>query len=102
MKKILILLGVLVVVLTIGSAYAAEKSMSAGEYNGITAFAPVSLPSHDMGPGLVLSNGITAFDVRLAEWSAEGSAAGGLSTMEVRKLDNGITIFDTSAVAEPN
>jgi hypothetical protein len=101
MKRILILLSVLVVALTFGIAYAADKDMSAGEYNGITAFAEVPVASHDVGPGLALENGITAFDMRPAEWT-EGSAAGGLRTEPTMELENGITIFDTSVVPEPN
>jgi len=95
MKKTLILLSVLMVALTFGTAYAADsKDMKAGEYyNGITVFEMVAAPSHDIGPGLALENGITAFDVRPVEWS-EGSAAGGLSSTEPsRELRNGITVF---------
>jgi len=94
MKKILIVLGVLVIALTLGTAYAASKDMSAGEYNGITAFEKVPVASHDVGLGLTLENGITAFDIRPVEW-AEGAAAGGLrSSMEPSKeLRNGITVF---------
>jgi len=100
MKKILILLSVLVVALTLGVAYAGDKDMS---YNGITAFAEVPTVSHDIGPGLTLENGITAFEVLPVEYWAEGAAAGGLRAMEPSmKLENGITIFDTSVVAEPN
>ena len=93
MKKILILLGVLVIALTLGTAYAGSKDMSAGEYNGITAFDKVPVASHDVGPGLALGNGITAFDIRPAEWT-EGAAAGGLrSTEPSMELRNGITVF---------
>ena len=46
-----------------GTAYA----MSAGEYNGITAFEKVAVPSHDLALGLTLENGITAFDIRPVE-----------------------------------
>ena len=89
MKKTLILLSVLVVALTFGTAYA----MSAGEYNGITAFEKVAVPSHDLGQGLTLENGITAFDNHIAVYE-EGSAAGGLrSTEPSRELRNGITVF---------
>ena len=105
MKKILILLGVLVIALTLGTAYADNKDMSAGEYNGITAFEQAPVASHDFATGLALGNGITAFDVRIeipgAE--AEGSAAGGLRSMEPStEPSNGITIFDTNVVPEPN
>jgi hypothetical protein len=103
MKKILILLSVMAIALTFGSAYAGGKDMRAGEYNGITAFESVPVALHDVGPGLVLGNGITAFDIRPAASYAEGSAAGGLSAKEPSmELRNGITIFDTSAVVEPN
>jgi hypothetical protein len=82
-------LSVLVIALTFGTAYA----MSAGEYNGITAFEKVAAPTHDLTLGLALGNGITAFDIRPAVY-AEGSAAGGLRSMEPsRELKNGITIF---------
>ncbi len=96
MKRILILLSVVVIALTFGSAYAAEKDMSAGDYNGITAFEAVPLPSHDLGAGLSLENGITAFDVRPVEYSEEGSAAGGMSTTTMEpsiEFQNGITVF---------
>jgi hypothetical protein len=103
MKKILILLSVMAIALTFGSAYAGDKDMRAGEYNGITAFSVIPVVSHDLGPGLALGNGITAFDKSSVEYSAEGSAAGGLSAKEPSmELRNGITIFDTSAVVEPN
>ncbi|HYA87183.1 MAG TPA: hypothetical protein VEI57_08990 [Nitrospirota bacterium] len=94
MKKILILLGVLVIALTVGTAYAGSKDMiAAGEYNGVTAFEKVPVASHDAGPGLTLENGITAFDIRPVEWT-EGAAAGGLRSMEPSKeLRNGITVF---------
>jgi hypothetical protein len=93
MKKILILVSVLVIALTFGTAYAGSKDMSAGEYNGITSFDKVPVASHDVGMGLALENGITAFDVRPAEY-AEGSAAGGLrSTEPSKELRNGITVF---------
>jgi len=103
--KILILLGILVLALTLGTAYAGSRDMSAGEYNGITAFEEVPSASHDFAPGLALANGITAFDLRIEVLApgAESSAAGGLSTMEPSKeLSNGVTIFDTSTVPEPN
>jgi len=101
--KILILLGVLVIALTLGTAYAGSKDMSAGEYNGITVFEEVPIASHDFAPGLALANGITAFDVRIEVPGAEGSAAGGLRTMEPStELRNGVTIFDTTTVPEPN
>jgi hypothetical protein len=96
MKKLLLLLGVLVIALTFGSAYAGSKDMSAGEYNGITVFEPVSAQSHDiyLGSGPVLANGITVFDSRPAESWAEGSAAGGLRDTEPSmELRNGITVF---------
>ncbi len=90
MKKTLIIMSVLVLVLTFGTAYA----MSAGEYNGITAFENVSAPSHDLAPGLTLANGITLFDVRIEVYGGEGSAAGGLRSMEPsREWKNGITVF---------
>jgi hypothetical protein len=89
MKKILIIMSVLVIALTFGSAYA----MSAGEYNGITAFEKVPVPSHDISLGLVLGNGITAFDNHIVTY-AEGSSAGGLRSMEPRReWKNGITVF---------
>ena len=101
--KILILLGILVLALTLGTAYAGSRDMSAGEYNGITAFEEVPSASHDFAPGLALANGITAFDLRIEVPGIEGSAAGGLLTMEPSKeLSNGVTIFDTSTVPEPN
>jgi hypothetical protein len=101
MKKILILLGVLVVALTLGTAYADSKDMSAGVYNGITEFAPIPVASHDLGSGLVLANGVTAFDFPKIEYGAEGAAAGGLrTTMEPSmELRNGITVFDTDVAA---
>lgn len=98
MKKILILLSVAAIALTFGSAYAGGKDMSAGEYNGITAFESVPVVLHDAGPGLVPWNGITAFDIRPEESGAKGSAAGGLGATEPSmELRNGITIFDTNA-----
>lgn len=99
MKRILILLSVLVVALTVGVAYAGDNDMS---YNGITAFAEVPTASHDIGPGLVLENGITAFEVLPVEYWAEGAAAGGLRAEPSMEVENGITIFDTSVVPEPN
>lgn len=93
MKKTLIILGVLVIALTLGTAYADSKDMCAGVCNGITAFDKVPVASHDVGAGLTLENGITAFDIRPVEW-AEGAAAGGLSSTEPhRELRNGITVF---------
>jgi hypothetical protein len=93
MKRILILLSVLVIAFTFGTAYAGNKDIKAGEYNGITAFDKVPIASHDVGLGLALGNGITAFDIRPAEWT-EGAAAGGLrSTEPNRELYNGITVF---------
>jgi hypothetical protein len=93
MKKLLIVLSVLVIALTFGTAYAGSKDMSAGEYNGITAFDKVPVASHDVGAGLTLENGITAFDVRSVPW-AEGAAAGGLSsTKPSMEPQNGITVF---------
>jgi len=93
MKKTLILLSVLMVALAFGTAYADSKDMKAGEYNGIMVYEMVTAPSHDVGSGLALENGITAFDVRPVAWS-EGSAAGGLSSTELsRELRNGITVF---------
>ncbi len=101
MKKILILLGVMVIVLAVGTAYADSTDMRAGVYNGITAFEKVPLPSHDVSLGLALGNGITAFDVRIEVPAAEGEAAGGLRTMEPSmKLDNGITYFSTGVPTE--
>jgi hypothetical protein len=89
MKKVLIIMSVLVIALTFGTAYA----MSAGEYNGITAFEKVVPPSHDLASGLTLGNGITAFDIQPLVY-AEGSAAGGLRLMEPsREWKNGITVF---------
>jgi len=96
MKKILILLGVLVIALTLGTAYADSKDMSAGEWNGITAFEHVSASSHDLAPGLTLANGITSFDVRIVVYGAEGAAAGGMRTAEPSmEPQNGITYFST-------
>ena len=101
MKKILILLGVVVIALTLGTAYAANKDMSAGEYNGITAFEHVPVASHDVSPGLPLENGITAFDVRIEVSGAEGAAAGGLRTMApAMEPQNGITYFSTGVPLE--
>ncbi|HXY62548.1 MAG TPA: hypothetical protein VEJ22_06410 [Nitrospirota bacterium] len=103
MKKILILLGVLAVALTFGTAYAESSYMSAGEYNGITAFEGVPDASHDVGPGLALENGITAFDILPAVDVSEGAAAGGLRLEEPgMELWNGITVFDTRAIPDPN
>jgi hypothetical protein len=100
MKKILIILGVLVIALTVGVAYADNMDMSAGEYNGITVFEKVPIVTHDLSPGLTAENGITAFEVRPAETS-EGAAAGGLRTMEPSmELQNGITYFSTGVPAE--
>ena len=94
MKKLILLLSVLVIALTFGSAYAGSKDMSAGEYNGITVFEAVSVASHDAEPGLILGNGITVFDDRMAEYRAEGSAAGSLRETEPSmELRNGITVF---------
>lgn len=92
MKKILILSGVLAIALTIGTAFAGND-VSAGEYNGITVFQLAPVTTHDLASGLTLENGITAFDIRPVAYS-EGSAAGGLRTMEPsRELKNGITVF---------
>ncbi len=93
MKKTLILLSVLVIALTFGTAYA--KDMSAGEYNAITVFDKVPVPSHDLGSGLALGNEITAFDIRPVKYTEnEGSAAGGLrSTEPSMEWGNGITVF---------
>ncbi|HYA86458.1 MAG TPA: hypothetical protein VEI57_05260 [Nitrospirota bacterium] len=100
MKKILIVLGVLVIALTVGIAYAGTEGMRAGEYNGVTAFERVPIASHDLSSGLYLENGITAFEPLPAQaW--EGAAAGGLRTMEpTMKLQNGITYFDTGVPRE--
>ena len=90
MKKTLIILSVVVLALTFGTAYA----MSAGEYNGITAFENVAAPSHDLALGLALGNGITVFDIRPLAYYEEGSAAGGLRSMEPSsEWRNGITVF---------
>ena len=93
MKKTLILLSVLVIALAFGTAYA--KDMSAGEYNAITVFEKVPVPSHDLGPGLALGNAITAFDIRRVQYTgSEGSAAGGLRSNEPSmEWHNGITVF---------
>ena len=97
MKKILILLGVLVVALTLGTAYAESKDMSAGVYNGVTEFTPIAVASYDIGPGLALDNGVTAFDFPKIEYGAEGAAAGGLRSTTTMKpsmeLGNGVTVF---------
>jgi hypothetical protein len=92
MKKTLIILSVLVIALAYGTAYA---DMSAGTYNAITVFDKVLVPSHDLGSGLALGNGITAFDIRPVKYSeSEGAAAGGLRTTEPgMKWHNGITVF---------
>ena len=93
MKKTLIILGVLVIALTLGTAYADSKDMCASVCNGITAVDKAPVASHDASAGLTLANGITAFDIRPAEW-AEGAAAGGLrSTEHSLELRNGITVF---------
>ncbi len=98
MKKILIVLGVLVIALTLGTAYAGSKDMSAGEYNGVTAFEKVPIASHDLSPGLTLENGITAFEVLPMKAWEEGVAAGGGRTMEpTREFQNGITYFGAPA-----
>lgn len=102
MKRTLILLTVLAVAVTVGTAYADEmgSKMSAGEYNGITAFGPVPAPSHEVGPGLTLGNGITAFEVPQIEYAieGEGAAAGGFRETETssKVWENGITFFGAS------
>ena len=93
MKKTLIILGVLVIALAFGTAYADSKDMCAGVCNGITVVDKLPVTSHDLGAGLTLENGITAFDIRPVEW-AEGAAAGGLRSTEPHmELRNGITVF---------
>ncbi len=96
MKKLLLLLSVLVIALTFGSAYAGSKDMSAGAYNGITVFEPAPAVAHgvDLGSGPILANGITVFESRPAESKAAGSAAGSLrETKPSMELRNGITVF---------
>jgi len=97
MKKLLIVLGILVIALTVGYAYAAEKDMSVD--NGITVVAESPLTAKLEGPGLAIENGITVFgtppESTLAyEHGASGSAAGGMSEEGARmEFHNGITDF---------
>jgi len=122
MKKILIILGVAVVVMTAGIAIANEMAMKADvPHNGITVFeaitiydsGPLALSSraHEPGPGLALDNDVTLFaagpvstDVNyktapVTSKAAEGMAAGGLQEERPgMELHNGITIFNNAAV----
>jgi hypothetical protein len=113
MKKILITIGVLAIALTLGVAFAAEKSMpmehemiSAATNNGITYFdtgpgcaIAVGAGAGGLapGPGLELRNGITSFDLGLVPLVAKGSCVE--STVSAGPTrDNGVTIFDTAPV----
>jgi hypothetical protein len=95
MKKSLLILSVLVIALAVGTAYAGSNDMIAGDYNAITVFDRAPLPSHDLGAGLILGNGVTAFDIRAVKYNeSEGVAAGGLrSTEPSMEWQNGITVF---------
>ena len=53
---------------------AAGRHRIAGEYyNGITVFVMVAAPSHDVGSGVALENGIPAFDANILIRVAEGT-----------------------------
>ncbi len=98
MKKLLILIGALVLVLAVGSAYAAEKELTWGLSNGVTVFEPYAAPTYIAGPEVALENGVTVFEPIISSARAEygdasGSAAGGMAAEE---LYNGITVFNPS------
>jgi hypothetical protein len=100
MRKILIAVGVLVIALAFGTAYAAEKNMDGGLYNGVTAFVANPAPTMVETPEVALENGITVFtpeikSAKAEEYGSSGSAAGGMATEERDKvLYNGITDFN--------
>ncbi len=100
MKKLLIIVGAVVLALSFGTAFAADKEMSPGLYNGVTAFEPERLAARVAGPEMALENGITIFDTgisvaRADEYGASGSAAGGMRA-EDSHIDpwNGVTVFN--------
>ncbi len=95
MKRLLVLIGVVVLVLAFGTAYAAEKELTWGLSNGVTVFESYPAPSYIAGPELAVENGITIFEPVISTAKAEygdasGSAAGG---MAADNLYNGVTVF---------
>ena len=117
MKKLLIVLGILVIALTVGYAYAAEKSMDMSVQNGVTIYkATFEGPlAWEYGtaepvagvtkPCLALENGVTIFGEvcagPLAYEYGTGSAAGGVSPEELRmEFHNGITDFTGGSQAD--
>ncbi len=96
MKRLLILVSVAVMVLALGSAYAAEKDLSWGLSNGVTVFEPYPAPTYVAATEVALDNGITIFEpiistARSEYGDASGSAAGG---MAAENLYNGVTVFN--------
>jgi hypothetical protein len=105
MKKTIVILMVIVTVFTVGSAFAADKTLGSEAggmtYNGITIF--------DLGPAAVCAdsspsdkesvkksfNGITYFDLGQAGSGAKGSCAGGSQAVRSAAVPfyNGITVF---------
>ncbi len=106
MKKTMVLLMMIALVSTLGTAFAADTAAaierSAGLYNGITYFdlGPASTGGAFVAPvtqeaAAVPYNGITVFELGQPGTSkrdyARGSAAGGQAPET--KLYNGITVF---------
>lgn len=95
MKKMLILIGAVVLVLAVGTAFAAEKEMSWGLSNGVTVFETFPAPTKVAGPDLALANGATIFEPIISasaeEYGYHGSAAGGMAAED---LSNGVTVFN--------
>ncbi len=107
MKKTMVLLMMIALVSTLGTAFAADTAAaldrSAGLYNGITSFdlGPASTGGEFVAPlmreaATVPYNGITVFELAQTgtskrDYAARGSAAGGPAPE--LKLYNGITVF---------
>ncbi len=103
MKKALVLLMMIALVSTLGTAFAAAPDRSAGIYNGITYFdlGPASTGGEYVAPltqeaTAVPYNGATVFELgqpgrSKRDYAASGSAAGGPAPE--MKLYTGITVF---------
>ncbi len=99
MKKLLIVIGVVVVALAFGTAYAADRDW--GLYNGVTVFIGNPEPTKLEAPELALENGVTIFEPVISTAKAEeygmGSAAGGMGAEDFHiDLYNGVTVFNPS------
>ncbi len=103
MKKTLVLLMIIALASTLGTAFAATPDRSAGLYNGITYFnlGPASTGGEFVAPltreaAAMPYNGITVFELGQSgtskrDYAASGSATGGPAPE--MKLYNGITVF---------